>query len=82
MKRHGFIDTPNEKWLCGTGIETTDHFLIDCPLINEQRETLVSTIDPITSEVLVWDSAISSIPSNLQGVFFIAQHFRSMKIGT
>ena len=64
-KRHGFIDTPNDRCLCGTGIETTDHFLIECPLFNEQRETLVSTIDPITSKVFVWDSAISSVRSKL-----------------
>ena len=64
-KRHGFIDTPNDRCLCGTGIETTDHFLIECPLFNEQRETLVSTIDPITSKVIVWDSAISSVRSKL-----------------
>ena len=48
-KKHNFKDTPNDRCLCGNGIETTEHYLLNCPLYQTQRETLFSAVNPIIS---------------------------------
>ena len=45
-KRHNFIDTPNDECSCGTGKETTEHFLLKCPLFTDHRQTLLSMVIP------------------------------------
>ena len=64
-KRHGFTDTPTDRCSCGSGIETTDHFLLECPLFNHQRETLISAINPITAKLYEWHSATNPVRSDL-----------------
>ena len=46
-KNHNFQDTPSDTCQCGTGMETTEHFLLICPNYTRQRETLISTIIPV-----------------------------------
>ena len=45
-KRHNFLDTPSDICHCGTGVETTEHFLLKCPLYVGPRMDLLSTINP------------------------------------
>ena len=45
-KRHKFLDTPSDICHCGTGVETTEHFLLKCPLFAGPRMDLPSTINP------------------------------------
>ena len=63
-KRHRFLDTPNDTCLCGTGIETTDHFLVACPLFRMQRDRLLSVVTPIISKLHCWTSATNSARTN------------------
>ena len=37
---------------CGSGIESTSHFFLDCPLFNDKRHTLLNTLNNIDSEIL------------------------------
>ena len=46
-KNHNFRDTPTDFCQCGTGVESTEHFLLYCPSFSIQRDTLISTISPI-----------------------------------
>ena len=46
-KNHNFQDTPSDICECGTGVESTEHFLLICPNFARQRETLISTINPV-----------------------------------
>ena len=64
-KRHRFIDTPNDMCRCGQGIETTDHFLLDCPLFTIHRDRFLSVVSPITSKLFPWDSITNPVRSNL-----------------
>ena len=63
-KRHRFIDTPSDKCRCGKGIETTDHFLLDCSLFKTHRDRLLSVVNPITSKLYPRDSVSNSIRSD------------------
>ena len=45
-KRHNFIDTPNDECSCGIGKETTEHFLLKCPLFTDHRQILLSIVNP------------------------------------
>ena len=49
-KRHNFIDTPDDRCHCGTGIETTEHFLLDCPFFHTHRNSFLSVVNPLISE--------------------------------
>ena len=40
-------DTPSDICQCGTGVESTKHFLLLCPNFARQREILISTINPL-----------------------------------
>ena len=51
-RNHNFKDTPDDRCPCGIGIETTEHFLLKCSLYQTQRETLLSSINPIISSVI------------------------------
>ena len=49
--KHKFEDTPSSTCLCSTGAETTDHFLLFCPIFNAHREKLMDTVNPIVSRL-------------------------------
>ena len=49
--RHKFLDTPNDTCSCQTGIESTDHFLLQCPLFDVQREEMMEKIQPLVSNL-------------------------------
>ena len=46
-KRHNFSDTPNDFCFCSNTPETTDHFLLSCPLYVNARTTLINTVGTI-----------------------------------
>ena len=48
-KRHNFNDTPNDTCPCTTGLETTEHFLLKCPLYPNARVTLLNSVDMVLS---------------------------------
>ena len=48
---HNFKDTPSDVCRCGTGIESTEHFLLTCLLFRELRDELFSTINPVLSKI-------------------------------
>ena len=50
-KQHNFKDTPDDRCPCGNGIETTEHYLLNCQFYQTERETLLSTVNPIISLV-------------------------------
>ena len=50
-KKHNFIDTPVDDCCCGTGTETTEHFLVFCPLFRIQRQLLFSNLEFIFSKL-------------------------------
>ena len=45
-KSHNFQDTPDDKCLC-TNAETTQHFLLNCPIYDTLRINLLQTLNPI-----------------------------------
>ena len=49
-KRHNFLDTPDERCICNTDNENTEHFLLKCPLYRMQRENLITTVMPVLQE--------------------------------
>ena len=50
--KHNFLDTINPLCSCGSDIETTLHFLLYCPNFMECRNTLLSKISEINSELI------------------------------
>ena len=49
-KRHNFSDTFSNKCICGNGTEDTTHYLLKCPIFNNQRQVLLSKIRDILQE--------------------------------
>ena len=49
-KKHNFLDTPDERCVCNSGNENTEHFLLKCPLHRTQRGNLMTTVMPILQE--------------------------------
>ena len=47
-KRHCFKDTPEDACRCGNGVETTEHFLLNCQFFHTHRESLLAVVNPIT----------------------------------
>ena len=43
-KRHNFNDTPSDTCNCNQNVETTSHFLFECPFYATQRVTLAGSI--------------------------------------
>ena len=50
--KHDFLDTINPLCSCSSDIETTLHFLLYCPNFMECRNTLLSEISEINSELI------------------------------
>ena len=50
--KHSFLDTINPLCSCGTDSKTTLHFLLYCPNFMECRNTLLSEISEINSELI------------------------------
>ena len=50
--KHNFLDIINPLCSCGSDIETTLHFLLYCPNFMECRNTLLSKISEINSELI------------------------------
>ena len=48
-KRHNFADTTSNKCLCKTGVENTDHYLLQCPFYNSLRTNLRTNVLSILS---------------------------------
>jgi len=49
-KSHNFLDTPNDTCECSHQAETSQHYLLHCPLFVEQRNNLFQTVNPILLE--------------------------------
>ena len=45
--RHKFENTPSPTCSCATGAETTEHFLLSCPIFSTHRQRLMETVNPI-----------------------------------
>ena len=50
--RHNFQDSVDPMCCCGSGTETTKHFLLHCPIFHLQRQTLFDKIATIDSNIL------------------------------
>ena len=46
-KRHNFLDTPTDICMCKTGVESTEHFLLKCPVYNLKRIVLAENVIPL-----------------------------------
>ena len=46
-KSHNFQDTPNDMCDCNLYFETSNHYLLHCPIFVEQRRELFLTLNPI-----------------------------------
>ena len=52
-KAHNFRDTLSDICHCGTDSETSEHFLLRCPLFLAQRTKLLTTINPIIQKEIL-----------------------------
>ena len=60
--RHNFLDNPDDLCTCQSGIESTTHFLLKCPLFDDHRESLMDIVDPFVSILPnVSDSSVTNI---------------------
>ena len=60
--RHNFLDTPDDLCTSESGIESTTHFLLKCPLFDDHRESLMDIVDPFVSILPnVSDSSVTNI---------------------
>ena len=50
--KHNFQDCLNPICSCGLDIESTSHFLLHCPTFNDERYTLLSTLNKIDCKLL------------------------------
>ena len=50
--KHNFQECLNPVWSFGLDIESTSHFLLHCPTFNEERYTLLSTLNNIDCRLL------------------------------
>ena len=46
-----FIDTPSDTCICATGPESTQYFLLLCPLFNANRSAMLATVNPIIDKL-------------------------------
>ena len=50
--KHSFQDLLNPLCKCGFDVESTSHFLLHCPIYNNERSSLLSTIRNIDCKLL------------------------------
>ena len=50
--RHTFENVPSPTCLCSTGAETTEHFLLYCPIFNTHRKRLMEIVNPIIFKIM------------------------------
>ena len=50
--KHNFQDCLNPICSCGLDIESASHFLLHCPSFNDERYTLLSTLNKIDCKLL------------------------------
>ena len=51
--KHNFQNCLNPYCSCGLDIECTSHFFLHCPTFNDERYTLLSTLNNIDCKLLV-----------------------------
>ena len=57
---HSFQDSLNPLWKCGTETESTLHFLLHCPIYNNDWSSILSTIRNIDCKLLeITDSSLT-----------------------
>ena len=56
--KHSFQDCLNPLCLCGNNVETSSHFLLDCPTYSKKRMTLLNKIRNINNGILELSSTI------------------------
>ena len=60
--KHNFQDCLNPICSCGLNIESTSYFLLNCPSFNDERYTLLSTLNKIDCKLLeLTKSSLSQI---------------------
>ena len=57
---HNFQDCLNPVCSCGLDFESTSHFLLHCPTFNDERYTLLSTLNNIDCTLLELTKSSSS----------------------
>ena len=58
--KHSFQDSLNPLCKCGAEVESTTHFLLHCPIYNNDRSSLLSTIRNIDCKLLeITDSSLT-----------------------
>ena len=50
--KHNFEDCLNPICSCGLDIEPTSHFLLHCPTFNDERYTLLNTLNNVDCKLL------------------------------
>ena len=58
--RHNFLDTPSDICTCNSGVETTVHYLLYCPLFVTHREELMEIVQPILNSTPNVDDLVMS----------------------
>ena len=51
--KHNFLETINPLCICGSDFETTLHFFLYCPNVMKCRNTLLSKISEINSDLII-----------------------------
>ena len=67
--KHNFEDCLNPICSCGLDIEPTSHFLLHCPTFNDERYTLLSTLNNIDCKLL------ELTKPSLLPTFYMATHY-------
>ena len=50
--KHNFQDSLNQPCNCGLNTESTSHYLLHCPLFDDERKTLLSSTNSINNKFL------------------------------
>ena len=74
-KRHNFKDTPDDRCSCGNGIETTEHFLLNCPSHKSPRDTLLSSVNSIISSI-----SPTSTQNNLPEILYYYMEIKNLTL--
>ena len=55
--KYNFQNCLNPLCSCGSSNELTSHFLLHCPIFNDKRHTLLSTLNTIDCKILEWSDS-------------------------